>query len=317
MQHIFLHRLCLVALVTLCVTGVTGCFTGVESTPKITAKEIKRKNIVTTPEETLLADINGERPSTWRPGKRFYVSDDRIALIFMPGSGMDAQQAANSLVGHDIVLDSIGWVLSITGMHELELTFRAPDDKKLVYRPGVTDESFDALDRFEIPFTVERSLVDSVRARLAGNTYYILIGRRVGEDGYEHAAARYQPVKILDVVPGNATQPLRVIFSENGAPSQSVLMTVGKNRTATRNFHTLFSIENPRKRYPTITDHVWSLITASRVEAGMTPAECRLALGAPNDYRRVPSTGGMVEFWQYDNGTYLRFDDGHLSMFRL
>lgn len=315
--NIFSRRLWIVAILIVTLTGLPSCFTGVESTPKITAKDIKKKNATETPEDALLADIAGQRPATWQPGKRFYVTDDRIALIFMPGSGMDARQAAQSLVGHDIVLDNIGQVMSITGEAQVELTFVAPDGRKLGYRPGTTVEAFRTADSFEVPFTVERSLVDSVRSRLVGNTYYILTGRRIGADGFEHKAPRYSPVRILDVIPGNASQPLRVIFSENGAPEESLLMTVGRKHTATRNFQTLFAFDNPRKRYPTITDQIWELITASQVQVGMTSAECRLALGAPNDYRRVPSTGGMVEFWQYDNGTFLRFDDGRLSMFRL
>jgi hypothetical protein len=48
----------------------------------------------------------------------------------------------------------------------------------------------------------------------------------------------------------------------------------------------------------------------------MTSSECRLALGAPNDYTRVPTTGGMVERWTYDNGVYLMFEDGVLTRYR-
>ena len=65
-----------------------------------------------------------------------------------------------------------------------------------------------------------------------------------------------------------------------------------------------------------MTDEVWDLVVHSRVRAGMTPAECRLALGAPNDYLRLPSTAGMVERWVYDDGVYLIFEDGQLANFR-
>ncbi|MDE6397581.1 MAG: hypothetical protein K2K84_09950, partial [Muribaculaceae bacterium] len=95
------------------------------------------------------------------------------------------------------------------------------------------------------------------------------------------------------------------------------LITLGHETTSLRNFDTQFSSENPRKKYPRITDEVWDLIQHSRVRNGMTPDECRLALGAPDSYRRVPTTAGMVEYWSYYNGSFLTFEDGVLVRFRL
>ena len=94
-------------------------------------------------------------------------------------------------------------------------------------------------------------------------------------------------------------------------------MTVGADRAATRNFSTVFNFDDPRKRYPQISDETWELIINSKVREGMTRDECRLALGAPNSYRTIPVINAVVEQWNYDDGIYLIFEDGLLSRFRI
>ena len=49
---------------------------------------------------------------------------------------------------------------------------------------------------------------------------------------------------------------------------------------------------------------------------GMTKEECLLALGSPNLIDRLPSNAGILEFWKYNNGNQLLFDDGLLKEFR-
>ncbi len=58
------------------------------------------------------------------------------------------------------------------------------------------------------------------------------------------------------------------------------------------------------------------MIVCSRVRAGMTRDECRLALGQPTDILRIPTNGGMQERWTYSDGIYLVFDDGFLTRYR-
>lgn len=53
-----------------------------------------------------------------------------------------------------------------------------------------------------------------------------------------------------------------------------------------------------------------------QVAEGMTKEECTLSLGAPQSVDRVPTHGGLLERWVYDNGVYLVFADGILERFR-
>lgn len=94
-------------------------------------------------------------------------------------------------------------------------------------------------------------------------------------------------------------------------------MTTGTDRSSTRNFATLFSLTDPRLRYPAITDENWEAITYSRVRPYMTRDEARMAVGSPNEIDRGRNYSAAYERWIYPNGAYLIFEDGLLKSFRI
>ena len=98
------------AAVALASPFLVSCFTGVESTPKITAKDVKKRHATQTPEEAYTADVAGQPVAEWKPGKEWRVTDDRIGLVFQP---LRTGGYAGGLAGKDIVLDS---VCAVTGM---------------------------------------------------------------------------------------------------------------------------------------------------------------------------------------------------------
>ncbi len=299
-------------LLTIFLSSLTSCFTGIESTPKISSRDIKRQKVSDSPEKLFLDDVSGQKPSTWTRGKSFFVTDDRLSLVFDPST----EYRTDSLAGKLIYLYDIQEAALVTGDKQVVLKFDTDDGRRLSYRTGVSPDKFASRESFAIPFAIETSVIDTVGARLRGQTYYVLPARRIASSGSDTIGVRYVPVTIDDVLPGNANFPLRVSFIDNTGCHQSLMMTVGHDPTSTRNFDKLFAFDNPRKRFPLISDRVWSLIMQSRVELGMTPDECRLALGAPNDYLRTPSSAGMVERWSYDDGVFLVFVDGFLTRFR-
>lgn len=297
------------------VSSLTGCFTGVESTPKITPKELKKQKIVTTPESRLLRDIGAQAPSEWKPGKQFYIADARAAR---GAWRVDPLSASDSIEGRIAVLRAIDTVPSLTGRPDVQLSFDVPgSDITMDFRPGFTLDQWNGLTSFTLPHFIDMDVVTDVRNTLRGNTYYILPARRLGFDGVDTVGTRYVPVTVVDVLPATEATPLRVVFADDEGHVASVPMTIGDATTARRNFETIFSIENPRLKYKHIADDTWQLIRHSRVRAGMTPEECRLALGSPDSYTRIPTTAGMVERWSYTNGVYLMFEDGLLSRFNL
>lgn len=293
-----------------------SCFTGIESTPKITANELKRQHISVTPEQQFMSELSPERPAEWKPGKRFFVSDGRISLIFTAASS-----GTDSLASRVIEFCHVDSVTSVDSHGAAELVFRLGSDT-MRYRPGLEYTDLMSRKRFDVPFTIDLDLVDKVRALMAGNHYWITASRWYDPLSRQPIAdsRRYVPVTITDVRPGNPSQPLLVVFRPD-APAdtseQAVFMTVGDDRLAIRNFDTLFSFTDVRRRYPSITDHVWDLITRSRVEEGMTRDECRLSIGAPLQIIHGSGTSSMLERWTYADGVYLIFDDGLLTRFRI
>lgn len=291
-----------------------SCFTGIESTPRISSNDVKKEKIKTTAEQQFLSDLLPEPPSQWQAGKLFFVTDPKISIIFTSQSSSDK----DNIAGTNIAFQRMYPVTSVTGEEVTEFEFVSPNGGHLFYRDNTPFEQIAERTQLEIPFTIEQDMVQQARERLAGKKYYVTSPLWYLADGSKSVnGLRHVPVEIVDVMPGNGAFPLRVIFKpEESTVNYSVYMSVGNSRASTRNFHTLFAFDNPRKRYPDITDENWQLIMRSRVAEGMTRDECRLALGSPQTIGQRPARAGMVEYWSYSDGVYLLFEEGYLTFFR-
>lgn len=292
-----------------------SCFTGIESTPRISSGDVrKREAAELTPEQKFLSEVVHEAPARWTAGKRFYVSDDKISIIFQP----DAPDV--SLTDKELVFESIEDIPSVTGEGASVLTFAVDGvDGRFRYTVNIPRKKLLSRDRLEVPFTIESSLVTAISKLMKDNTYYISTPKwHQASDSKAVTGRRHIPVTITRVLPGSYIYPLKVYFSPEGSDQEYwIPMTFGNDRSATRNFDALFHFENPRLRFPRISDEKWQMITESRVVDGMTRDEARLALGAPNSYRTIPVINAIVEEWSYDDGVYLIFEDGILTRFRL
>ncbi len=309
MQKIIIYILSAAAFLPL-----AGCFTGIESTPKITSSDVKKENILTSPEQSFLAEVKSAPPSRWQPGKRFYITDPKIRLVLGTPTPLDTA----GLKGKDMVFRGIERVKSVTGEDMAVLRFSIDGRQDVTYDANTPYETLMQRDNLEIPFAVDRDVIAQVGEKIIGNTYYITTPlwydstTDKSEQGLRHVA-----VTITNVLPGTSVYPIKVMFRpEDSDKEHSVLMTIGNKRTSTRNFDTLFAFENPRVKYPTIKDETWQLIRNSKVKIGMTKDECRLALGNPDTWGQIPTTAGMVEYWSYSEGIYLLFEDGYLSRVR-
>lgn len=304
-------------LCALCVSVglmLNACFTGVESTPKITQKEVKRQNVHDTREQHILDDVKMQPAGNWKTGKKFYVSDNRISRVAFR---VEPFSMSDSLAGKTVALASVDTVPTLTDRQEIQLKFVTDNNTaEFDVRTGLTPDQWNACGPYNIPHLIDLDFVNQVKEKLVGNTYYVLPSRRLGQDGRDTLGTRYQKVVVQDVLPESESLPLKVIFSDDEGHLASLLMTFGDVTTSRRNFETLFSLTNPRTRYKQITDKNWEMIQHSKIALGMTPDECRLALGSPDTYNQIPTTAGMVERWTYTNGVYLIFEDGLLSAFR-
>lgn len=296
-------------IITLCcLLLLPGCFTGIESTPLITEKDVKKVTGSDGAADGIAAQLAPPPASQWQPGRRFMVTDPKISLIFEREPAIAA--------GSVIIFDRLSPQISITGDTISVLTFHRDGDKTpLRYKIGVAPSQISSM--FTLPMSVDLDMVEHCSRQLSGKKYYIITPLRVDSTLTPVAnGQRYVEVTIKSVAPGNADYPLRADIIDSSGNHSSVAMTAGSSRSATRNFDKLFTTSNPRLRYPAITDAVWNNIVNSRVAAGMNIEECHLSLGSPRDVRKWHNGGTFFEMWTFDNGRNLIFEDGLLATIR-
>ncbi len=289
---------------------LTGCFTGIESTPKITASDVRRENALPTTEDGFLAKVTPSPFKEWTAGKRFHVTDDKVSLIFGP-----TLKPGTKLAGKTITYDSATTSADFTGREVTDLTFVTPDGQRPVYRIN-RDISTDSASP-DVPFTIQKSIIEDARNLLQGKRLYIMTSQWRDSLDRITGGRKFVPVTITDIGYGTANYPIRVTFTDDGSGKEAMLfLSTGDDTKSSRRFAAQFSLDNPRKRYPAITDETWALIIDGKLRQGMTRDECRLSLGAPNDVDRAAGYNAMHEVWSYENGIYLIFEDGLLKTFR-
>ncbi len=293
----------------------TSCFTGIESTPKITADDLRRERIVTsTPEQEFGALLAPDSLVSWSNGRPFLVTDDKIKLVFR-STGSDRLPSP----GDTINFAGLREVASVMGTPATAVDFvnRRFQGDTLTYRLESTPEEVKSRQTLTVPFTVDVTLVAKADSLLKGKTLYVMTSYWYDKDLRQRTGRKFVKVDITGVRPGNGDYPLCVDFNDEEGKPQSLLMTTGTGRSSTRNFSTLFSLTDPRLRYPTVSDENWTAIVNGKVRPDMTRDEARLALGAPKEVIHGHNYSATYERWIYPNGAYLVFEDGLLHAFRL
>lgn len=294
---------------------VSACFTGIESTPKITAGDLRREKVTETesPEQQLASKIRPLSPGEWKPGRRYLVTDSKIGLVFTGADTRLLPQPGDTLIFH-----ALSPAPSVMGQKASLLSFSrisAPSDT-IDYKVEITPEEMAARSSFEIPFTIDLSMVQLADSLLRGRRIYTNTSYWYDSELRQTTGRKYVPVTIDRVSAGNTDYPFRVEFTDEKGEKRCMLMSNSRNGASTRNFPSLFSLSDPRLRYPLITDENWTAITNGRVRKEMTREEARLALGSPSDVAYGNDYSFSYERWIYPGGIFLIFEDGILKSFR-
>lgn len=289
-----------------------GCFfTGVESTPRITASDVKRAEVPLTREDTFLAHVADEPLREWRPGKPFAVTDPRVTRVF----GLDESEGS-ALAGHTIRFVKAVESPGVTGSGVTDLLFAAPDGRPLTYRVNRPLESLMRSDGPAVPFTVQRDMAVRVDSMLRGRRLYTLTGLWRDDDDTPRRGLKFIPVTIDSVSVGNSLFPLKVAFTADSGLTGRLFIYPGATDSAPRTFASVFSFTDPWLRYPAVNPDHRDAISRGYVSEGMTALECRLALGAPKEINRGAGQSYLRETWSYEDGHYLLFEDGLLKYAR-
>ncbi len=292
---------------------MVGCHTGIESTKTITLSKSERRQLEASPEEKLMEGVKAPMLSEWREGKRFLVSDNRASLVFDPYSIANGQEELGGKV-----IEYAGVTLKTTpgGADEAVIVFKTGDGS-LQYSTGKNSkDAAVSISSMDVPMLIDLELVSRVKDLLVGRKVWTRSQLWYDRDGNKMDGRKFVPVEIVDVTPGTMVFPLKVdLTDENGNPAM-MYMNAGTAGIESRTFQNLFSLSDPKDRYPSIHQDVWDLIQRGKVRVGMTKEECKLALGNPSDVNSGHDWNSTIDFWQYPNGSYLRFQDGLLVSFR-
>lgn len=295
----------LISILLLCplATGVQSCFTGIESTPKISYKGDKKADGAVSAEKMIAAEFTPQPVGEWAPGKQFFVTSGRASLV-LSGAGELSPGDILAYAGQTSRK-------SVTGSTATDILFVKADApaNTLVWRAPEAPTP-------ALPFLIEMDVIRQMRQLLVGNRYYLTTSLWYDASGNLTGGIKYVPVRITGVQPYSAEFPAIVEFVTDGDSATAVTghVLMSENRpNATRAFDTMFSAENPRRRFPQTTDANWHAIQRSQTREGMTRAEVRASIGTPATIDRGQNQSAAFERWHYTDGVSLVFVDGVLS----
>lgn len=311
------RRLPGMALTGMLAIMLSGCFTGVESTKRITPGRAERQMLLPQPEDTLLSCLPSVYLRHWQLGRTFVVSDARITHI-MDQMGHRTLSAGDTLQYAGIEQrrmpdGRLGDVL-LFGMRDRN-SDTTPKAGSTLFRYPITAVmhiSADTLRSSNVPLLIDLDMVDKANTILAGRKVWVRSNTRYDADGVARKSLKYVPVTITGVSAGQGDFPLRVTVRENDGKQYWLKMNSGNGYYESRSFADLFSLTDPRLRYTSVPDTTWRHIQNSDAVLGMTKEECRLALGNPDDVDAGRSHSQTLDIWQYASGITLRFADGVL-----
>lgn len=294
---------------------LSGCFTGVESTRKITLSRDDLKLTSLTREDTFLNAVKSEPLSRWKEGKEFIISDSRLGLLFETGTDWNGDTIG--LANTTLRFKGISSRHRPDGREESVIIFNNGTGILSLPSGKATGAATESIGSDQLPMLIDADMVAQARKLLTGKQLWIKTTL-----WYDSASNRipnsrkFIPVTITDVKPGTLVFPLRVFFTDDNGTNAFVWINFGHSGSDSRSFASIFSLDDTRRRYPHITDDDWQLIVNGQLREGMTKEECRLSLGTPSHTDTGHNYSSTLDIWQYDDGTFLRFQDGLLFDYR-
>ena len=294
---------------------LNSCFTGVESTRKITEKDVQRavQDMERGKHEASLVGFHDSLPA-WKEGKGFWVVDEHARLIFSSTAEINIDSL--NLEGKMLTYTSYGTHRQLDNSEVVDI-YLSDGVNNLKYATGKSLNDVSRSD-FTIPFLIDADMVRHYAQQLEGKTVWVKTATWLDEKGdYKAGGRKFIPVVITAVKPGNRVYPLRVEFKTADKGETAMLwMTTQGSAISGRDFDNLFSLTDMRRQYSRIIDEIWAYIIEGKVMEGMTKEECHLSMGAPKNVSQLPDQTGLREYWYYDGGRYLFFVDGVLKNFR-
>ncbi len=298
---------------TFIMLAFTGCSTGIEKTKTISLTKNDRKTLAPTPEEEFIKALRAPMLNEWQRGKRFLISDDRVAVVF---DAFDTGSNGEKLEGKVVAFEGVATKTTPDGSDEAVLVF---SDNGQLYRfsTGRTLEAAETkISSMDVPMLIDLDLVDKAAQLMDGMKVWTRSQLWYDLEGNKIRGRKFVPVTIEKVLPGSMVFPLRLEIKDEFGKEAVLFMNLRNSGVESRTFPSLFNLSDQKNNYPSILPEVWSLIQEGKVRIGMTKEECKLSLGNPSDVNAGHDWNSTIDLWQYPNGSFLRFQDGLLVDFR-
>lgn len=295
--------------------SLSSCFTGVESTKKITLSKDDRKALLPTPEESFMAGITGLPLGDWEKGRLFMASDNKSVLIFEQ-TGLPPDPDKTALKGTLLSYVDTETRMTPDGGSSIVINFATPEGQVFKYNTGKKrDDAMRNVTSDRIPMLIDLNMVEETKGALIGKLLWTRSPLWYDSNGQRIDGRKYVPVTVDEVEPGNLSFPLRLKFHDNTGKTAWVFMNFGNSAADSRSFSNLFYLSDLREKYPSVSDEVWNLICLGKVRIGMTKIECKLSLGNPSELDAGHDWSQTLDLWHYPDGTALWFEDGILTQF--
>ena len=294
---------------------LSGCSTGIEGTKTITFSKSERKEIIASGEESFVADIKPLKLSEWKTGKRFMIADNRAALVFELPSTLSSDSLG--LQGEIITFNRLLERPTPGGSNQTVISFTGKENEYLYPTGKNNKEALENMTSLDVPMLIDLDLVDLYKKKLEGMKVWTRSQLWYDEEGEKLPGRKFVPVTISEVVPGDKLFQLHLHIEDEAGRKAMLFMNPMYRGLESRTFANLFYISDPKSRYPSIQPEVWEHICRGEVRTGMTKEECKLSLGNPDDVNTGHDWNQTIEIWNYKNGSFLQFQDGLLTRFRI
>ena len=294
---------------------LSSCFTGVESTKKITLSKEDRKAIRLTEEDSFLKSIQPSPLSEWEKGMPFYATDNRVILIF-DQQGLPTNPEEAQMKGKILTYGGCDSHIGADGKKYTDIIFQ---DGEQIYRYNTNKTEKEASSTVmsdKIPMLIDMNMVQQAAGLMKGKKLWTRTALWYDTEGNKIKGKKFIPVHVQEVKPGSMVFPLMVMFKDEEDNNAALFINFGNSGTDSRSFSHIFTLEDIRKKYPSTTDEIWNLISTEQVRKGMTKEECRLSLGVPTEVSSGHDYSQTLDLWHYPDGMVLWFEDGLLSRFR-
>lgn len=261
----------------------------------------------------------------WRQGMRFMVETDKYAEL---GSRTELRFSKYKKSGPNAVRplqkDYQGKIFTVINLEERLVSCprgRCTRTYVVMECEGNKFEyefigSIDEMRQKDVFTTIDKLIcideIDKARELLINKKLFFL------KDPLSAHQTQFIPVTITNVGMGSTLLygPIKIIYAvESGKEYEIELKLSGTNiySGGGKKFNDVFRFNNPKNKYPEISEEIWKLIQNGKVRIGMTEKECELSWGKPEKINTTVLSSGKQEQWVYSASSYLYFDEGKLS----